>query len=162
MSSSSSFTWDHQRDWFVEDNGTFLLHPSTATPDAAPIPRRRSSLSRTMSRSSTLSISTVTSVNTVSTDVPIVGVLDLSLAEVCHYIDTYGSLQTAEIVSTECYSARAGAVTHRFVVLELRRPRRKNVWLRLDRRRERGVSLFKFLAAAGVTEANDRVRIRGS
>lgn len=83
--------------------------------------------------------------------------MDLSLADVCIHIDAHPSLRAAEIVSTECYALRAGAVTHRFVVLELRRQGRKDVWLRLDRRRGEKVSIFRFLSASGITDANDRV-----
>lgn len=82
----------------------------------------------------------------------------MSLEDVCSYIDENRSLQTAEIISTECYCEPAGAVTHRFLVFELRRPRRKATWLRLDRRRGEGVSLPRFLTLSGVTKANDRVR----
>lgn len=111
-----------------------------------------------MSKASLLSVSTTSSLSTVSTAVPKYGVIDLSLADVCNYIDDHRSLQTAEIVSTECYSQPAGAVTHRFIILELRRQGRKDVWLRLDRRRGENVSLFRFLAVSGITKANDRVR----
>lgn len=89
---------------------------------------------------------------------PLYGVLDLSLADVCNHIDGHSSLRSAKIVSTECYAMKAGAVMHRFVILELRREGRKDVWLRLDRRRGNKVSFFRFLAASGITQANDRVR----
>lgn len=103
-------------------------------------------LSRVMSRSSIVSA------------VPRRGVIELSLADVCHYIDDHESLQAVQIISTECYTMPAGAVTHRFVILELPRPGRKDVWLRLDRRRGEGVSIMRVLSVSGVTRANDRVR----
>lgn len=78
----------------------------------------------------------------------------------CQYIDDHKSLQKAEIVSAECYSVQSGAVTHRFIVLELRREGRKDVFLRLDRRRGENVSVLRFIAVAGVTKANDRVRCK--
>ena len=94
------------------------------------------------------------------TVVPSLGVMDLSLSDVCKYISDNRSLQNAEIISTECYAEKQGGVTHRFLVLELRRANRKDVWLRLDRRRGAGVSLFKFVAFSGVTQANDRVSLQ--
>lgn len=111
-----------------------------------------------MSRIPTPSLSRTSTINSISTAVPMFGVLDLTLSEICQYVDAYSSLQAAEIVCTECYAERAGAVLHRFIILELRRENRKNVWLRLDRRRGKGVSMFQFLATAGITKANDRVR----
>lgn len=89
---------------------------------------------------------------------PMYGILDLSLADVCDYIDGHSSLRAAEITATECYAVKAGAVMHRFIVLEVHREGRKGVWLRLDRRRGEKVSIFRFLAASGTTQANDRVR----
>lgn len=88
---------------------------------------------------------------------PSVGVVDLSLTHVCDRIDAHSSLRAAQILSTECYAVKAGAVMHRFIVLELRHQDRKDVWLRLDRRRGEKVSLLQFLAASGMTQANDRV-----
>lgn len=128
-----------------------LLLPSASSTSSHPRP-----LSRVLSRASVSSVSTAITSNTTATVVPSLGILNLSLSDVCRYIEAHPSLQSAEIVSTECYSERAGPVLHRFVVLELRRPKRKNVWLRLDRRRAKNVSLARFLSGAGVTDANDR------
>jgi len=102
-------------------------------------------------------IATRSSAATVATAVPGPAVMELSLSNVCKYISEHRSLQEAEIVSTECHAQNLGGITHRFLVLELWRPNRKKVWLRLDRRREENVSLIKFLASFGVTKANDRV-----
>lgn len=85
--------------------------------------------------------------------------MDLSLSDLCKYIKDHRSLQDAEIISVECYAQNVGAVTHRFLVLELRRADRKGVWLRLDRRRDANVSIIKFLVFSGVTKANDRVSL---
>lgn len=92
-----------------------------------------------------------------ATAVPNDEFLDIPLESLCSKIDNPGSLQTAEIISTECYRERAGLVTHKFLVLELRRPGRKVGWLRLDRRRGVGVSLSRFVGLSGVTKPNDRV-----
>lgn len=91
------------------------------------------------------------------TAVPQVGSIDLPLAKLCTYVDEQQSLQCAQIMATECYSQSSGAVTHRFLLLELRREGRKDIWLRLDRRRGEGTSLLKFLSSVGITKANDRV-----
>lgn len=95
-----------------------------------------------------------------STVVPSLGVMDLSLSDACKYINDHQSLQDAVIICTECYAEKLGGVTHRFLVLELRRANRKTVWLRLDRRRGADVSFLRFVAFSGVTKANDRVSLR--
>lgn len=73
-------------------------------------------------------------------------------------IDEHRSLQRARVISTEAYAAYGGGVTHRFVVLELRRSGKKTLWLRLDRRRGKGVSTFDLLRRSGSTPSNDMVR----
>lgn len=67
-------------------------------------------------------------------------------------------MQQAEILAAEGYKEWTGTVMHRFLVLELHRFNRKPIWLRVDRRRARDVSAFRFLAARGTTPANDTVR----
>lgn len=92
-----------------------------------------------------------------STAVPNQGVHCLSLSSFCDHVSKYQCLRKAEIISTESFYQSAGPVNHRFLLLELRRERRKRVWLRLDRRRGEDVTLFAFLCASGVTKANDTV-----
>ncbi|KAF8315961.1 hypothetical protein DL93DRAFT_2096595 [Clavulina sp. PMI_390] len=110
------------KEFFIDDDGNqmvILPEPTSASSKNAP-------LTRAESRTSLMS---VTSTNTVGTVIPTHGIIDLPLAEICDYIDQYRSLQQAYIVSSECFSQRVGAVTHRFLVLQLRRPRRKeNCW----------------------------------
>ncbi|KAF8311054.1 hypothetical protein DL93DRAFT_2083723 [Clavulina sp. PMI_390] len=89
---------------------------------------------------------------------PTTGFLNLSLDELCDVISQHRSLQAAEIVCTEGYAIRIGAIMHRLLLLQLRRPRKKMVWLRLDRLRSTKVSNFSFLLSGGSTPANDRVR----
>ena len=93
----------------------------------------------------------------VSTAVPHVGRIYMQLDDLCAYIDVHPSLQQAEIVATECYVEAARAVKHRFLIVELRRRGRKDVFLRLDRRREEGVPIAKFVLWSGKTKANDVV-----
>lgn len=66
-------------------------------------------------------------------------------------------MQQAEIVAAEGYKQWTGQVVHRFIVLELSRAKRKPIWLRIDRRKARETSAFRFLAAGGTTPANDTV-----
>lgn len=85
------------------------------------------------------------------------GVLELELSELCRLILTRASLARAEIVSAECYAQRTGIVTHRFLILHLKRDRRKDMWLRMDRRAKGDVSLMELLWSSGQTQAKDEV-----
>ncbi|KAF8305953.1 hypothetical protein DL93DRAFT_289270 [Clavulina sp. PMI_390] len=94
--------------------------------------------------------------------VPTSGVIELSLGDFCDYVDEYALLKEAVVVSVEGYRQRVGIVQHRFVVIELSNNSQRNVWLRLDRRVERGISLLRFVRASGETNANDRVSLSGT
>lgn len=85
------------------------------------------------------------------------GVLDLSVSELCQLIQQRRSLQRAIITKTEGYAERSGSVVHRFLVVELKREGKKLICLRLDRRRGEGVSPISLISASGVTSANDTV-----
>ena len=76
------------------------------------------------------------------------------------YVNQLTELQEARIVATEEYAEAGGTVTHRFLVLELRRHNLKDAWLRLDGRRGENTSIWKFLRLSGVTEANDEVHLK--
>lgn len=80
------------------------------------------------------------------------------LSHLCHLISKHTALYYATIMSTECYSQpiRLGIV-HRFLLMELARPGKKTIWLRLDRRRADAVGTLRFLGAGGSTPANDTV-----
>ncbi|KAF8290245.1 hypothetical protein DL93DRAFT_1099589 [Clavulina sp. PMI_390] len=108
-------------------------------------------VSRTPSRNST--VSTVSDIF-----VPTSGAIELSLTEFCAFVNERRSLQRARIVSVEGYYEFVGIVKHRFVLLELSCNHQHNIWLRLDRRRGKGVSIWQFIAARGSTVANDLVR----
>ncbi|KAF8292331.1 hypothetical protein DL93DRAFT_2174103 [Clavulina sp. PMI_390] len=94
--------------------------------------------------------------------VPTSGVIELSLGDFCDYVDEYALLKEAVVVSVEGYRQRVGLVQHRFVVIELSRNSHRNIWLRLDRRIERGISLLRFVRASGETNANDRASLSGT
>ena len=61
-------------------------------------------------------------------------VWNLSVSQLCDVIKQHRSLRRAEILSTECYTEYTGRVVHRFLLLELHREGRKDIWPRLDRR----------------------------
>lgn len=85
------------------------------------------------------------------------GILSLELDEMCDYIVGHRSLQNASIVSTETYGEKMGVFVHRFVIMELRRQGKKDIWLRLERKRETHISTLNFIAASGKSHANDMV-----
>jgi hypothetical protein len=84
------------------------------------------------------------------------GAWNMLVSELCDVIKQHRSLRQAEILSTECYTESTGRVIHRFLILELRREGRKDIWLRLDRRP--GSSIPQLLLTAGTAPAKDTVR----
>ena len=120
--------------FFAEDNG------QTRTP-----------LSQgSVRRSSRMSIDSIRTTRT-STTLVSYGVLQLHLQDFCKLIREHRSLQSAEILTTEIYSTFSGAVRHRFLLIELRRLGKKDLWLRLDRRRDRSIPVLLFAATSSVT-----------
>jgi hypothetical protein len=105
-------------------------------------------LSRTMTNSS---------ISTVATVVPAFGKVVFELADLCRYIEPHPSLQAATVIATELYSEAGLVYKHRFLILELRRPGRKTVYLRLDRRRDETTFIVRFILNLGKTKANDEV-----
>ena len=91
--------------------------------------------------------------------IPDIGRMDLKMSELCAWVDRSVDLQDARIFSTESYYESAGAVTHRYLILELRRHGLKDAWLRLDRRKGETTSILRFLRLSSVTPANDRVSL---
>lgn len=92
------------------------------------------------------------------TIVPSRGLLHLSLEEFL-FLVSEPSLRNAEIVSIEQYCQSSGAITRRFLVLEIQTQGRKSVFLRLDRRRQRETLIARFLLNR-VTPSKDIVRTR--
>lgn len=82
--------------------------------------------------------------------------LEMTLGQLCSLIEEHRSLQSAEIITTEGYAQQIGPVTHRFLVLELRRASKKTIFLRLDRRAGRTVLSLMF--SLGSAPACDKVR----
>jgi len=82
----------------------------------------------------------------------------LPLAQFCIVIARHDTLSAAEVLSVECYSERTNVgILHRFLIFHVRRPKRPDVWLRVDRRREGKSSLLRTAMAGGKTAANDTV-----
>ena len=136
-----------QRAWFTDQTGTSLLAASNNVTAEQPGPFQARS-----------SESVLTNVG--ASAIPDFGKIDLKLSELCAYVNQSTELQEARIVATESYAESAGTVTHRFLILELRRHKLKDAWLRLDRRRGENTPIWKFFTQSGVTEANDRVRLK--
>lgn len=81
------------------------------------------------------------------------------LTNLTQLISQHTALYQATIIATECYTQpiRLG-VLHRFLMMELTRPGKKSIWLRVDRRRSAKVGALRFVLAGGSTPANDTVR----
>lgn len=111
------------------------------------------SLSRMVSRISILSIfsrDTFLSSNSDRVDQTI------SLRTLLDVIKRHRSLQEARIIQVDSYR-NYGPAHHRFIVLQLEREGREQIWLRIDRRRDKRRSVLNFTIDAGTSPANDRV-----
>lgn len=86
-----------------------------------------------------------------------VGKLVYTFAEFCTKVRLSRSLGKARVVSIECYRQSAGPVTHRFLLLHLRRYKRNDIWLRIDRQLAPNLTLPKFFARYFQSAANDSV-----
>lgn len=71
-------------------------------------------------------------------------------------IKRHRSLQDALIVRIDSYR-NSGPARHRFLILQLEREGRQQIWLRIDRRRDKSQGLLNFALNAGTSLANDRV-----
>lgn len=100
------------------------------------------------------------SVLSLATFMPTQGSYAGQLVHLAQFISQYTALYYASIVSTECYSeTMIAGISHRFLLMELSRPTKKRIWLRLDRRRSKIVSTTRFVGSGGSTPANDTVRV---
>lgn len=80
----------------------------------------------------------------------------ISLRTVLDVIKRHRSLQEARIIRVDSYQNSA-IPYHRFIILQLEREGREQIWLRIDRRRDKTWSLLNFALNAGTSPANDRV-----
>lgn len=83
-------------------------------------------------------------------------VMSLSIERLCTFIDTYRSMQGAVIVRSCTFVEEKRGAPHRCLVLELRRPGRKDLWLRLERK---PTSRAALISGKGKTPSNDVVNI---
>lgn len=85
------------------------------------------------------------------------GVLCLTIDQLCELVKQEPELQNAEIVTTQTYAMRNSRIKHRFLLLEIYRPGKKTLWLRLDRRRDKKVTRAGLVSTAGTTDSCDQV-----
>lgn len=111
------------------------------------------SLSRTFSR---ISFRSVFSTDSFLVQYPEPVDPTISLHSLLDVIKRHRSLQDARIVRVDSYR-NSGPAQHRFIVLQLEREGRQQIWLRIDRRRDKGQSLLLFAINGGTSPANDRV-----
>lgn len=109
-------------------------------------------LSRTFSRILLRSVSTDSFLqhhpDQIDPTIPLHSLLDV--------IKRHPSLQDARIVQADSYR-RAKLPRHRFIILQLEREGRDQIWLRIDRRRDKTRGFANFALNAGTSPANDRV-----
>ncbi|KAF8337105.1 uncharacterized protein EI90DRAFT_110700 [Cantharellus anzutake] len=76
------------------------------------------------------------------------------LRDLCEeVIEKHVWLQIARIVSTSCYCFYRNLILHRFLLFQLRRPEKKDIWMRIDR--TAGLSLFRLIMKRGKTHIGD-------
>lgn len=140
-----------QADFFEEESSSL---PRPWSSDSASIPSVSTYRSRVSALNPLRRISSRGSTDSVDLE----GARHFTLDELCSFIARHPSLQTAGIVSCSCYAQQSSfIVTHRFLILQLRRTEKRDVWLRLDRRPSAAVGIVDFSLASGVTPSNDTV-----
>jgi hypothetical protein len=90
--------------------------------------------------------------------IPLPAVVKLTLTGLRTLINAHRSLESAEIVGVQVWREETGSLMHRFTLLELCRPTRKTIWLRLDRRRKN--STFRNLSQASNRDLEELVCAR--
>lgn len=96
------------------------------------------------------------SISSLASCVPIVGVVGLSLIGLCTLINAYSSMQSAVVVRSSTFVEKKPVAPHRCLILELRRPGRKVLWLRLERK---PTSSHELMLGSGRTPSNDVVGV---
>ncbi|KAF8338050.1 uncharacterized protein EI90DRAFT_3041422 [Cantharellus anzutake] len=66
----------------------------------------------------------------------------------------------ARIVGASCYSHSRNLILHRFLILQLCRPGRKDIWLRIERRA--GLGFLSLVRKLGTTPAHDTAQLSAS
>lgn len=105
---------------------------------------------------SSLSVVIAASIFPANTVDPRSGVVKVAMDQLCELVEANDVLRTARIVSCATYASRGFIVTHRFVIMKLRRIDRKDTYLRIDRRPASRSRLFRGM---GTTPSNDEVSL---
>ena len=85
---------------------------------------------------------------------------NFTIAQLCEFISKNPSLHSAHIASCSSYIQRfALVIPHRFLIFQLEREGRKDVWLRLDRRTAKEAGTPGLVRGLGETPANDTVSL---
>ncbi|KAF8325231.1 WD40-repeat-containing domain protein [Cantharellus anzutake] len=151
----------HPESFFGTASGLNVLEPIE---DNESIHLTTGTLARTFSPHSNANFSTLSVFSTFSNG----SVLSIrssggsySLKDLCdNVIDKHLWLQMTRIISTSCFSQYINFVRHRFLVLQLRRPGKRDMWLRIDRRA--GISLLSLVQKLGKTRAHDVAQLSAS
>lgn len=98
-----------------------------------------------------VSSASIPSINTV---IEVDVVMHLSHERLCTFIDTHRSMQGAEIVRSCTFVEKKRVAPHRCILLELHRPGRKKIWVRLERK---PTSRAALVSGKGKTPSNDVV-----
>lgn len=85
-------------------------------------------------------------------------VVRMTLTEFLQLISSRGSLERARIQSVQCYEVDDGA-HHRFLLFYCIPQSRSSVWFRVDRQRQRHLSLEVPLLNRGCVDTHDTVRL---
>lgn len=153
-----------QEDFFSVEGQT-VLPASSAAPSrptsmlGALRPRSSGDSLRMDSRPLVRTLSRISLTSTLSTDTFLEHGPDptMPLRDLLNVIERHRSLQHARIVCAQSYQHFNGRVTHRFIILELEREGRQQIWLRIDRGRVESEGLLRFVRRGAIGDADDRV-----
>lgn len=132
--------------FIIEELGGYATSAVQASPPVAYSVRH--------SELSSLSVASDVTTNSTNTVDPRSDPRKVALDKLCDLVNTDKSLRTARIVSCATYVRRGLFVTHRFVVMKLRRNDRKDTYIRIDRR---PASRSRLIRGIGTTISNDEV-----
>jgi hypothetical protein len=132
----------------IEDEHNANPFTGAQQPSPTRIPGLANSSSLSLSRFSTFSMGSVLSLRSAGTTYSLVDLCD-------QVIEKYIWLQTARIISTSCYYLDRNFIRHRFLILQLQRLGKKDIWMRIDRKA--GLGIFSLVRKGGKTRATDTV-----
>jgi hypothetical protein len=98
--------------------------------------------------------------NTSEKTIILYGMTHYSVATFAREIRGVQRWRTAQVVETECYTQRSVlGVTHRFLVLRVKRDGKKDLWIRLDRLVNPNVGVSGLLSRSCKTSPHDTVGV---